>query len=305
MNITTIGTEGSVYTPDGRTLSYLSVGPEDGPLVLHQHGGPSSRYEALLLSDIAQSVGVRIVVVDRPGMGKSTPQRLRSFKGWADDLQLVATALHADVFAVTGTSGGGHWALAAAYYIPKTRLAHASCLAGACYGTFGDNWAAQYLSKVDAFGGWLAIHSKLGISAMYAMLGLYSTKWPKQYSATIMKVVCPADQNVLKQPGSLDFFMKMSRECFRQGAAGLVIEAILTYKKWDFDVTKIERPVHFWQGQADTLMPPIINKMVAERMPYAIWHPVDGEGHLLTYVHPEIFQQAKNDIEATVLAQSK
>lgn len=69
----------SIQTPDGRTLTYMSVGPVDGPLVLHQHGGPGSRYEALLLSDIAQSVGVRIVVVDRPGMGKSTLQRPRRY----------------------------------------------------------------------------------------------------------------------------------------------------------------------------------------------------------------------------------
>ena len=26
-----------------------------------------------------------------------------------------------------------------------------------------------------------------------------------------------------------------------------------------------------------------------------IWQPVGGEGHLLTFVHPEIFQQAKED----------
>jgi pimeloyl-ACP methyl ester carboxylesterase len=30
-------------TRDGRTLAYLQVGNPDGPLVLHNHGGPSSR----------------------------------------------------------------------------------------------------------------------------------------------------------------------------------------------------------------------------------------------------------------------
>lgn len=294
----TIGTEGSIQTPDGRTLAYLSVGPEDGPLVLHQHGGPGSRFEALLLSDIAQSVGVRIVVVDRPGMGKSTKQRPRSFKGWADDLQIVATALQAEVFAVTGVSEGGPWALAAAYYIPETRLANATCMAGACYGTFGANWAAQYLSKADAMGGRLAVHFRPGFSAMYAMLGLYVTRFPKQYVKTVMNAICPSDQNVLKRPGAADMFAQDGVECFRYGSAGLVIDAELLYQEWAFDVTKIVRPVHFWQGLADTLVPPIINQTVAERTPGAIWHPVDEEGHLLAFVHPEIFQQAKDDIQS-------
>lgn len=292
----TTNTEGLINTPDGRTLSYLSVGPVDGPLVLHQHGGPSSRYEALLLADIAKSVGVRIVVVDRPGMGKSTPQSARSFEGWANDLQVVATALGAQVFAVTGTSEGGPWALAAAYYIPKKRLANVACMAGGCYGTFGANWAAPYLSKADAMGGRLALYFRPGFSAMYAMLGFYAARFPKQYGTTIMKAVCQADQDVLKQGENLDFFTRMSAECFRQGSAGLVGDAILLYEKWAFDVTKIERPVYFWQGLADTLVPAIINQTVAERTPGAIWHPVDKEGHLLTYVHPEIFQQAKDDI---------
>lgn len=291
----TIGTEGSIQTPDGRTLSYLSVGPEDGPLVLHQHGGPSSRYGVLLLADIAQSVGVRIVGFDRPGIGKSTKQQSRSFKGWCDDLQFVATALKAEVFAVTGISEGGPWALSTAYYIAQKRLAHVSCMGAACYGTFGTKWAAQYLAKADAFGGWLATHFRPGLSMMYAILNWYVCKFPKQYAKTIMKAVCPSDQNVLKQPGAMDIFIKMSAECFRQGTEGLVIDALLLYKKWEFDVTHIKRPVHFWQGLADTLVPPIIPQKVAEKTPGAIWHPLAGEGHLL-FNHPEIFQQAKDDI---------
>jgi hypothetical protein len=31
-----------------RTISYLEAGDPDGPLVLHNHGGPSSRLEAAL-----------------------------------------------------------------------------------------------------------------------------------------------------------------------------------------------------------------------------------------------------------------
>ena len=36
-----------VTTLDGRQLAYLEVGDPHGPLVLHNHGGPSSRPEAV------------------------------------------------------------------------------------------------------------------------------------------------------------------------------------------------------------------------------------------------------------------
>jgi pimeloyl-ACP methyl ester carboxylesterase len=102
----------------------------------------------------------------------------------------------------------------------------------------------------------------------------------------------------------LDAFIEGEVECFRQGAAGLLIDAELLYQEWAFDVTKIERPVHFWQGLSDTLVPPIINQTVADRTPGAIWHPVEGEGHLLTFNHPEIFQQAKDDILSAISGSS-
>ena len=80
-------------------------------------------------------------------------------------------------------------------------------------------------------------------------------------------------------------FLAASSECFRQGADGLVVDATLLYEAWPFDMTKVQRPVHFWQGSADTLVPEAINKTVADRTPGAIWHPVSGAGHFIALSH--------------------
>jgi pimeloyl-ACP methyl ester carboxylesterase len=61
----------------------------------------------------------------------------------------------------------------------------------------------------------------------------------------------------------------------------LVRDAELLYRHWAFDVAKIERPVHMWQGLSDTLVPDPINKAVADAMPGSVWHPVDGGGHFI------------------------
>jgi pimeloyl-ACP methyl ester carboxylesterase len=47
-------------------------------------------------------------------------------------------------------------------------------------------------------------------------------------------------------------------------------------------VEKILRPVHFWQGTDDRLVPAVINKKVAERTPGAVWHEVEGGGHFIS-----------------------
>ena len=162
----------TVSARDGRTLAYLEVGDPRGPLVIHNHGGPSSRLEGRLFASAASKNGLRLVCVDRPGIGQSSRQKSRTYSGWADDMTAIADALGYQEFGVTGWSEGGPWALAAAAYIDPRRLRHVSSIAGGSYGTFGDNWAADHLSKADALGGYLALHFEPGFRLMYAVLGL-------------------------------------------------------------------------------------------------------------------------------------
>ena len=174
-----------VETADGRHLAYLEVGDPDGPLVIHNHGGPSSRLEARLLAESAAKNRIRLLGVDRPGQGQSSPQKTRTYSGWADDIVAVADALGYREFGVTGWSEGGPWALAAAAYIDPERLRHVSSIAPGSYGAFGDNSAAQYLSKIDALGGTLSLRFKPAFRLMYATLGFTAKRFP----ATFVKQV--------------------------------------------------------------------------------------------------------------------
>jgi pimeloyl-ACP methyl ester carboxylesterase len=90
-----------------------------------------------------------------------------------------------------------------------------------------------------------------------------------------------ADKEILLRPGIGTAFGDSCAECFAHGSDGLVRDAELLYRSWAFDVTKIERPVHMWQGLDDRLVPDPINKEVADRMPGAVWHPVEGAGHFV------------------------
>lgn len=275
------GGEATVTTPDGRSLACLEVGDPQGPLVIHNHGGPSSRLEARLFAGSAAKNRLRLVCVDRPGIGRSTRQETRTYSGWADDLLTIADALGHREFGVTGWSEGGPWALAAAAFIDPGRLRHVSSIAGGSYGTFGDNWAADQLSKADALGGSLALRFKPGFRLMYAALGITARHFRGAFVRQLLKAVNDYDQAILLQPDFESAFCDACAECFVQGSDGLVRDSEVLYRRWAFDVSAIERRVHMWQGTDDRLVSGSINRTVADRMPGAVWHPVAGAGHFV------------------------
>jgi pimeloyl-ACP methyl ester carboxylesterase len=271
----------TITTTDGRSLACVEVGDPGGPLVIHNHGGPSSRLEARLFAEAASRHGLRFIGVDRPGMGRSSPQYERSYAGWAGDLTTIADALGYREFGVTGWSEGGPWALAAAAYIDPGRLRHVSSIAPGSYGAFGDNSAGKYLSAIDALGGFLALHFEPGFHLMYASIAVTADHFPQSYLKALLKAVNDYDRQILMRPGVAAAFVEASAECFAQGSEGLVRDAELLYRRWAFDVSRIERRVHMWQGLADTLVPAPINQEVADRMPGSVWHPVEGAGHFV------------------------
>ena len=292
------GSPRTVTTPDGRTLACLEVGDLRGPLVLHNHGGPSSRLEARLFAAAAAKNGIRLVCVDRPGIGRSSRQKTRSYAGWAADLTAIADALGCHEFGVTGWSEGGPWALAAAAHIDSRRLRHVSSIAGGSYGTFGDNWAADRLSKADAMGGTLALRFTPGFRLMYAVLGLTAKRYRRAYMDQLRKAVNGYDREILLRPEIAAAFSDTSAECFAQGSDGLVRDSELLYRRWAFDVATIERPVHMWQGTDDRLVAAAINKTVADKMPGAVWHEVEGAGHFVAIGSAdEVFAIAAAELE--------
>src|SRR5262249_7266465 len=175
---------------------------------------------------------LRLICVDRPGMGQSSPQKARSYSSWADDLVTIADVLGYERFGVTGWSEGGPWALAAAAYINPARLRHVSSIAPGSYGAFGNNSAAQYLSKIDALGGSLALRFRPAFHLMYATLGLTAKRFPKSFVNQIRNNVSDYDQQLLRRPEIAAAFADSCAECFAHGSDGLVRDAELLYRHW-------------------------------------------------------------------------
>lgn len=107
---------GTCRLPDGRTLAYTTSGAPDGDPVVAHHGTPGSRLFAALLSEAAADEGVRLIVPDRPGYGRSSPPPDGwTWEHWQTDLTELLRTESIDHAAVVGFSGGGPFALAVAH----------------------------------------------------------------------------------------------------------------------------------------------------------------------------------------------
>ena len=99
---------------DGRRLSYCEYGAPRGAPAFFCHGWPGSRLDFSANDEPAAEAGVRVISVDRPGIGRSDPQLGRTVLDWANDVAALADSLSIDRFAVFGFSFGGPYARACA-----------------------------------------------------------------------------------------------------------------------------------------------------------------------------------------------
>ena len=66
-----------IALPDGRSLAYAEFGDPDGRPVLFFHGTPGYRLNPWTTDAELRSLGVRLIALDRPGVGRSTRRRDR------------------------------------------------------------------------------------------------------------------------------------------------------------------------------------------------------------------------------------
>ena len=104
-----------------RRLSFAEYGSHTGPAIVWMHGTPGARRQIPLdARAYAEEHGLRIIGIDRPGIGSSSPYLYPNVLDWTEDLALLLDALgHRRRVRVIGLSGGGPYALAAGAGLPE------------------------------------------------------------------------------------------------------------------------------------------------------------------------------------------
>ncbi|HWH24552.1 MAG TPA: alpha/beta hydrolase, partial [Candidatus Limnocylindria bacterium] len=91
---------------DGRLLGYAEFGDPAGTPVLFFHGLGTSRLICPPDEGVARGLAVRLIAVDRPGIGLSEPLPGRRLLDWPADVVQLAEQLGLRRFAIVGWSGG-------------------------------------------------------------------------------------------------------------------------------------------------------------------------------------------------------
>jgi pimeloyl-ACP methyl ester carboxylesterase len=227
---------------DGRKLGMASVGKPDGFPIFHFHGRGISRLEVLLLASVAEKLGVRLVGLDRPGIGLSHAKAGYRILDWPNDVVEVADQLGIERFAVEGLSAGAAYAMACAYEIPE-RLT-----------------ACGLISSVNP--GYL-IRKNAPLLKRTISLTVEHLSWLLR---AVMRRVLPASPNrasiekvlarfealtaepdwvLLRNPAFRKEFAQGITEGLRQGNDGNVEDIIRQVSSWDFKVEDIAFPKVF------------------------------------------------------------
>lgn len=87
------------------------------------------------------------------------------------------------------------------------------------------------------------------------------------------------DRDVLSEPRVRELLIASFCEAFRQGARGVVAEAVLYSRPWGFSLHDIQISFHVWQGEMDTNVPPSMTKYLATAVPTSEARYFSSEGH--------------------------
>ena len=271
----------TIKLKDGRTLGYAEYGVPKGKPIFEFHGNPSSRLGSILFDEAAQRLGIRVIGIDRPGMGLSDYKPGRRLLDWPDDVLNLAEELKIDRFPIVGGSGGVPSVLACAYKIPE-RLTAVGILFGPRPLDFPgatDGWSRS--RRIQAFLGrngplWLG---SLAMSAVARVM----RRNPDGALFKMFKELPQSDKEAFKQPNLKKHYIDTIRESFRPGARGIALDFALNMKPWGFRLEDISIEVHLWHGEDDTVVPPAMGRYLAEIIPncYARFLPNDGHFSLL------------------------
>ena len=135
-----------------RRIEYCLYNRGGGRRALFQYGTPGTRWLSPQLTEAARSAGFEVLVIDRPGYGRTGRWPSRRVVDVVADVGLVVENLGWDRFAVWGGSGGAPHALAIAAKLPDHVTACASVVGLAPYDAAGLDWyAGMSPGNVDEF----------------------------------------------------------------------------------------------------------------------------------------------------------
>jgi pimeloyl-ACP methyl ester carboxylesterase len=243
-----------IALPHGRRVQLWAGGATSAPAVLVCHGTPDTRWVARTGASAAALAGVRLVCVNRPGYGTSTPTD-STMSSLADDAVAVLDLLDVDRVGVLGMSVGGAYAAALAARHPDRVAALAVVAAPRETRTAMGPLDAEAERARPEFARWAA-----GMNAVDPDDAALAARWlgglPRDDAALLGAALSTAD------------VAASAREALARHD-GYLRDAALLFSDWGFALSDIRCPTRLWYGAHDDRNPPANGQWWADRVPHA------------------------------------
>ncbi len=271
--------EGSIAVGDGRRLGFATFGTPHGRAVFWLHGTPGARRQIPVEArTYAEDHDLRIIGVDRPGIGWSTAHVYDNVLGWTEDLEVLADTLGIGDFHTIGLSGGGPYALAAAAAMPDR--VHSVGVLGGVAPTVGDDAVGGGLVSVA-----LPFAPLLALGRVPLSFALTNAiRLVRPFGGTAIdayRILQPAgDKKVLARPEFRAMFLDDLLNGSRKQISAPLADLLMFTRDWGFRLADVQVPVLWWHGDGDHIVPWRHGEHCVQRLPDARLFTMPGESHL-------------------------
>lgn len=272
---------GTVHTHTGRAIAYSDNGPSQGLPVVLCHGLPGAHVQ-VPNHDILTTHNVRVIIIDRPGFGKSDPHPQRSIASWHEDITCVLDHLAVWQCVLLPFSAGTPYALSFAAHYPQ-RVQRLFVVSGMAPNTAADIARMTRIHRINhSFGTAIPVWV-MDIVARAANVVIGKGEHAGRFGLWLMRNVFTPSENRYARAPEGQVFRDMLAMSFAQGYQSYLEDLRLITQHWDIDLSKITHPVTCWYGDSDRITPADAGRQLATHLPQVQLQIFPGHGHLLIF----------------------
>ncbi len=272
--------EGNIAVGRDRQIGFAEFGAPQGRAIFWLHGTPGARRQIPTEARaFAEEADIRLIGVDRPGIGSSSAHQYQNVLEFTDDLRTIADTLGIHKMAVVGLSGGGPYTLACAAAMPE-RVVAAGVVGGVAPTTGPDAISGGLMGNLGTRVAPLLAVAKVPIGMVATTLIRFVRPVAGPAADLYGLVSPPADRALLARPEIKAMFLDDLLNGSRRQMAAPFYDIVAFSRDWGFRLDEVKVHVRWWHGDADHIVPYAHGEHVVSRLPDAKLFPMPGESHL-------------------------
>jgi len=264
----------------GQPICYREYGKSDGRALVVLHNMYSSRLNIPPNGDqIAQKLGRRIIIPDRPGFGKS-PYSKNYPAIWGQQLAELSEALELNEFDILSNALSVRYVLEFAQAYPE-KLTKMILVAPLLH-TSKDN-------KVH-FSKWFSVATQLYERNPEVATEIYklwhasaSLRLHDHVEENLITSISSAEKSIMNNSHTVRVIKDNFRESAAQQGVGSAADFNYCFNKSTMDLSKIMTPAEIWIGSEDGLSSPQGMKISLKELPNQTINEIEGYGEHIYY----------------------